>query len=133
MFVLNLFLLALNFALLLYSINFFLLYIFSTGTLSLAHFSKTHDCFQRELKTISATGLGKAQRKLIISTAFLVLGHKITHVVVSVQNVLCRRIGAFTNNINSLILTIHLSYFDQAFCSLWQYFLFNIVYTTVLD
>ena len=39
--------------------------------------------------TISATGLEKGQTKSIISTAFLVLGYKTTHIIVSVQNVLC--------------------------------------------
>ena len=64
MFALNLFLLALNFASLLYAITFFSLYIFSpAGPLSLALFSKTHDCFQQKLNYFCYR-LGKRANKV---------------------------------------------------------------------
>ena len=64
MFELNLFLLALNFASLLYAINFFSLYIFSpAGPLSLALFSKMHDCFQQKLNYFCYR-LGKRANKV---------------------------------------------------------------------
>ena len=108
MFVLNLFLLALNFALILYAINFFPFTFSLLQYLWAWHSLARHMTVFNKNLTISATGLEKGQTKSIISTAFLVLGYKITHIVVSVQNVLCHCITAFTNN-NSLILTIPLT------------------------
>ena len=104
MFVLNWFLLPLNFALLLYAIKFFPFTFSLLQGLWAWHSSARHMTVFNKNLTISATGLEKGQTKSIISTAFLVLGYKITHIVLSVQNVLCHCITVLL----SPIISIHL-------------------------